>query len=225
MRTLRHTEGSTTSFVIADVEPRFQDAVHSLFYQPVAAGFAKTYPGDTPNLDRIFRNFERYAAEMVLQAARLHPVEWKKSLLAFLDIIKDAQIDWWLTGSAALAVRGIDVAPGDIDLVDEAGAFKLAELLPDYLVEPLQPSRGWICDWFGRAFLHARLEWVGAVNASADSPEEGDFGPAAAKRLETVTWQGKAIRVPPLELQLAVSRRRGLTERVEKINSFMQKNG
>jgi hypothetical protein len=31
--------------------------------------------------------------------------------------------DWWLTGSDALAVRGVDVSPRDLDVVtDAAGA-------------------------------------------------------------------------------------------------------
>lgn len=222
MKTLRKTEGTTTSFIIADIEPAYHDAVHSLYYSPVADGFAKVYPADTPNLDRIYLNFERYAQEMVLQTARMHLAEWDKSLSAFLQVVGGSSIDWWLTGSAALAVRGLDVVPGDLDLVvDDASAPKLGELLLDYLVEPMQPSSGWIWNWFGRAFLHARLEWVGGVNESADNPHISDFGPTAAKRLEVVNWRGKEIRVPPLDLQLEVSKRRGLVERAEKISKFL----
>ena len=35
-------------------------------------------------------------------------------------------------------------------------------------------------NWFGRAFLLVRLEWVGGINQSADHPLVGDTGPAAA---------------------------------------------
>lgn len=224
MKTLRKTEGSTTSFILADVAPAYRDAVRGLYYTPVAEGFAKSYPADTPNLDRIYQNFEQHAQEMVLQAARIHPAPWDQALSAFLHITAGLQLDWWLTGSAALAVRGLDIVPGDLDLVvDEAAAGQLSDLLLDHLVEPLQPSPGWIWHSFGRAFLHARLEWVGGVNESADSPQTTDFGPSAAKRLEVVCWRGAEIRVPPLELQLAVSQRRGLGERAEKIITFLDK--
>ncbi|MGB8215529.1 MAG: hypothetical protein WCE68_18410 [Anaerolineales bacterium] len=222
MKTACKTEGSQTSFIVTDVEPAYLDAVRGLYYGPIAGGFGKTYPADTPHLEHIYRNFEQSAQEMVLQAARVHPVEWDKALSAFLQAIEGANINWWLTGSAALAVRGLDILPGDLDLVvDDAGASKLGELLLDHLVEPLQPSPGWIWNWFGRAFWYARLEWVGRVNASADSPQLVDFGPAAAKRLEVVEWRGKEIRLPPLDLQLEVSRRRGLPERAEKISRFL----
>ncbi|MBA4383234.1 MAG: hypothetical protein C0410_00715 [Anaerolinea sp.] len=222
MKTICKTKGSNTAFIFLDVEPEYHDIMRNLYYNPVEEGFAKVYPSDTPNLDRIYLNFERYAKEMVFQTARIHPVEWDKSLSAFLQIIEDSSIDWWLTGSAALAVRGLDVVPGDLDLVvDDTSASKLGELLSDYIIEPLQPSPGWIWNWFGRAFLYARLEWVGGVNESADSSQVSDFGPTAAKRLEVVNWHGKDLRVPPLDLQLEVSKRRGLVERAEKISRFL----
>ncbi len=224
MKTLRKTEGTTTSFILTEVDQAYYTAVKSLYYSPVAEGFAKTYPADTPHLDRIYQNFQQHAEEMVLQTARIHPAPWEQSLCAFLEMIEGFKIDWWLTGSAALAIRGLDIAPGDLDLVvDDAAAGQLSDLLLDHLVEPLQPSPGWIWNWFGRAFLQARLEWVGGVNESADSPETSDFGPTAAKRLEVVSWRGSEIRVPPLDLQLAVSQRRGLWERAEKITTFLLK--
>lgn len=81
------------------------------------------------------------------------------------------------------------------------------------------------CSWFGRAFLYARFEWVGGVNESIEEYGVSDAGPTAASRLETVIWHGKEIRLPPLDLQLQVSERRGLTERVEMIRRFVSNQG
>jgi len=118
----------------------------------------------------------------------------------------------------ALAVRGLDIAPRDIDLsVSDADAHRLGAALLDHLVEPVSPTPGWFCNWFGRAFLHARVEWVGGVDERADCPYVSDFGPTAAACVQTVTWHGYGLRVPPLDLQLDVSRRRGLTGRVAAI--------
>jgi hypothetical protein len=110
------------------------------------------------------------------------------------------------------------VAPRDIDLiVDGAGAVALGELLAPYLVEPVVRNDGWIAEWWARAFLGARVEWVGDVRSTVDVPEPADFGPVAAGQLEPVTWRGQVMRVPPLHLQLAVARRRGLSDRVRAI--------
>ena len=222
MKTICKTEGTTTSFIITELDAAYHDSVRELYFVPIEGGFAKSYPADTPHLDRIYQNFARYAKEMVLQTAQVHPAPWDKALFAFLQAIEGQQIDWWLTGSAPLAVRGLDITPRDLDLVvDDASAVKLGELLLDHLVEPVLPTPGWIGNWFGRAFLHARVEWVGGIHASVDTPHVSDFGPTAASRLDVVRWRGKAIRVPPLDLQLQVNERRGLTERVEKIEHLL----
>jgi hypothetical protein len=222
MRTICRKEAGQTYFLITDMEPAYEEVLQGLLYPQHEDGFGRAFPSDTPNLDQIYLNFERYAQEMLLQAARVHPVPWEHALSAFMQTIEGQNLEWWLTGSAALSVRGIDVEPGDFDLVvDQDGAQRLGELLMDYLYEPVMPVQDWIGRWFGRAFLHARFEWVGDVNESIEQWGVSDAGPTAARSLETITWHGKEIRVPPLDLQLEVNERRGLTERVEKIKRFV----
>jgi hypothetical protein len=139
---------------------------------------AKFYPANTPHIEKICQNFERYAEEMILQIACIHPLPWEKSLSAFIDVIKGEKLSWWLAGSAVLAVRGMAISPGDLDI-------------------------------------------AGGVLLSVDKPHINDYGPTAAQRLEAVRWQEETLSVPPLDLLLQVSKRRGLTERVKKIEPFL----
>lgn len=202
----REAEGQI-EFVLSEVAPIYHQAVRDLGYSEVANEFRRTLPVSTPLLERICKNFGHYAEEMILQTARVYTVPWEKALHAFLDRVEPHNLDWWLGGSAALAIRGFDVAPRDFDIViDDRGAQQLGSILLEHLVEPVTPVE-WFCNWWGRAFLYARIEWVGGVDSRADHPEISDFGPTAASRLETVEWRGRPIRVPPLELQLEVNRR------------------
>src|SRR5579859_1361335 len=165
-----------TYFIISELDPAYDDTVRDLAFSRVEDGFTKIFPADSLHLDSCCQNFERYAEELILQAACIHSAPWEKALLALLEKIKDQNINWWLVGSAALAVRGIDVSPRDIDLaVDDTGAHKLGEALLDYLVQPVEATQDWICNWFGRAFLHTRIEWVGGVDERADDPDISDF--------------------------------------------------
>jgi len=207
---------------MADLEPTYHDAICNLYYIPLKEGFGKSFPTNTSNLDAIYSNFQRYAEEMVLQMAGVRPVPWEECLLTFLQTIKPHNIDWWLCGSAALAVRGIAIEPRDIDLVvADADAQKLGNLMLEHLIEPVVRVENWFCNWFARAFLGARLEWIGGIDERADQPKVSDFGPTAESRLETVVWKDREIRVPPLELQLMVNKRRGLKERVEMIERVL----
>lgn len=223
MKALRKTEDSRSLFIVTDVDPAYHQALSDLEFYAAPEGFAKAFPA-SPQLERIFENFARDVDTLVLQTACVLPVHWEQALLTFLEAVEPYQdIDWWLVGSAALAVRGIDVRPRDIDLsVDDVGAQKLGEVLLDYLVQPVEYTPGWFCNWFGRAFIGARLEWVGAVDKRADTPDISDFGPTAASRREAINWHGYTLYVPPLDLQLRVSEERGLTERAEKIRQATQ---
>lgn len=216
------TTTSSTRLILAEVQSELHSAASDLQFQPAAEGFAKEYPRDTSDMEHICRNLARDAESMLRQTARQIPIPWDEALLAFLHIVEGETFAWWLRGSAALAVRGLPLVPRDIDLTtDDAGAQRLGTLLHNYLVEPIVPVHGWFCTWWGRAFLQARIEWMGGVNETADQPEIGDFGPEAERRAETIVWHGYPIRVPPLALQRQVCLRRGLYERAALIREAM----
>lgn len=222
MKATSHVVDHHIEFVLSDVAPMYHQAIRDLGYSETANEFRRILPATTPHLDRICRNFEQYAQEMVLQTARVHAPPWEQALHAFLQRVEPHHLDWWVGGSAALAIRGLEVTPRDFDIViDNRGAQHLGHILLDYLIEPVTPV-DWFCTWWGRAFLYARIEWVGGVDERADQPAISDFGPTAARRLETVMWNGHSIRVPPLELQLEVSKRRGLMSRVEQIERVLK---
>ena len=222
METYQKTVGGQTYFVVADAAPALHDTLRGLYYSEFEGGFAKSFPADTPHLDRVYTTFERDMPELIRQAAGLQPVPWENCLLALLERLKEPALNWWLVGSAALAARGLAVTPHDLDLVvQDGGSSRLSELLFDCQVEPLQSSPGWIWGSFGRCFLHARLEWVGDVNETADSQGLADFGPTALGRSEIIQWRGCALRVPPLDLQLAVCERRGLSKRAALIRAAL----
>jgi hypothetical protein len=144
------------------------------------------------------------------------------ALEALLQRLAPYHLCWWLIGSAALVVRGIDVLPGDLDLVvDDTGALLLEEVLFDSLVGPVEDARGWIGTWFGRAFLQSRIEWAGGIREDVDEQGVTEFGPVAAGRLESISWYGYQMRVPPLAIQVEVSKRKGLEERARKIEQAL----
>jgi hypothetical protein len=225
MATRRWTDAGTTWFAVSGVGPELTAPAEQVLmdYQRSGGEWRHGYPAGTPGLDICWRNFARCAELMLRQAARLQPVPWRETLHELCRRTSGREPAWWLAGSAALAVRGAPIEPGDIDLVSSGEtARNLGMIFADALIEPVvcDPSSQ-LSDYWGRAFLTARLEWIGAPKAGVDSPLPTDFGPIAASRLETVTWEGWQLRVPPLDLQRAVSQRRGLTARVALIDAML----
>jgi hypothetical protein len=225
MKVSQRTVGGKTFFLVSELDPAYLKAAKDLGFIEVAEGFGRVFETNTPHLDQIFARFASLAEEMILQASGVRSVPWDKALLSFLERTSGENVDWWLAGSTALAIQGIDSVPRDVDIItDGIGAHRLGRLMRELLVEPVQESHGWIARWFGRAFAHARIEWVGDVEKWVDEPGPSDFGPTARARLQTVAWRGYLIRVPPLEIQLAVCERRGLKDRVQKIQRALGTN-
>jgi len=216
---LRDADGDR--LVVETDEPAFALALSELFFEEQHGRHIKRFPPGTLG-DGIFRRFEAQLESLLRQTARLEPAPWQDALRETGQRLDSAGIDWWLTGSAALAVRGIDIAPRDLDLVvSDKGAAAATVVLEDALIEPAVAVQGWFCRWWGRAWIGARVEWVGGVTAAADEPLPTDFGLVAAASLNRVRWNGLSVLVPPLELQRAVSERRGLADRVDAIDALM----
>jgi hypothetical protein len=218
VRYARHDTDVTTEFRIVEIADELVPAVRRMAFAECDGHWVKSFPPGTAHLDRAWANFQRSIVPWLRQAAGLDPVPWCETLELLCDRLTAAGVDWWLAGSAALAVRGVAVDPGDLDLiVSGADAHRTGDLLVDGLVEPVARV-DWFCESWARAMFGARVEWVGGVGPAADRPEITDFGLAAASRLGTVRWRGRAIRVPPVALQRAVSVRRGLHDRVRLID-------
>ena len=209
-------------FVVRTADPAFRDVLPELAYSRSRDEFARPFAADASDLDRIYRNFERHISELLEQTARRQPVPWEEALGELAARLERTSVEWFLCGSAAMAVRRIAVAPRDIDFVT-ADHAAVAEALGDVLIEPVSrdSDRAWVAEWFGRAWLGARVEWVADIYPEIDQGGAvNEIGPAAASRLERVDWNGRTLLLTPLDLQLAVSAQRGLAGRVDAIRRF-----
>jgi hypothetical protein len=218
---LRRDEAGA-SFVVRTDELALQEALQSLAYAPANGEFVHRVPADAPALETIYRRFDRHVEELLEQTARLRPVPWQDALDETAKRLDGAGVEWFLVGSAALAARGIRVAPRDVDFVT-TDHRRVARAFADVHIQPpvRDRDRRWIAEWFGREFIGARVEWVAGVYPEVDvGPGPRDLGPAAAARLDRLDWNGRTLFLSPLDLQLAVCEQRGLHDRAEAIRAY-----
>ncbi|HEX3889090.1 MAG TPA: hypothetical protein VHW05_16500 [Phenylobacterium sp.] len=212
--------GDRSIYEVQTANALYRDRLQHMGFAPAGEGGFRRDLSATGDVLRTHRNFARHLEEMLLQSARLRPVPWEDTLDLILRRVQGTRLRWFLYGSGALAVRGVDVDPGDLDLwVDDA--YLAGDLFEDLLVEPVTVMTGWVADLGGRAFAGCLFEWLAGVHPDIDQPAPHEQGPHALGHLEQVSWRGALVAVPPLELQLAVAERRSLTERAAKIRAFI----
>jgi hypothetical protein len=146
---------------------------------------------------RTHSNFARHLEETLLQSAPLRPVPWEETLDLSLRRVKETPLRWFLYGSGALAVRGIDVQPGDLDFCVN-DAHLAGTIFEDLLVEPVTIMTGWIADCGARAFAGCLFEWMAGVHPEVDEPTPHEQGLVALGCLESVRWLERIIPVAPL---------------------------
>jgi hypothetical protein len=205
--------GGSADFVVVTDDALYQDRlVHMGWHQAGSSSFSRLLRV-TDDIESIHRRFSQHLEEMLLQSARLRPVGWADALAEFARRAEHSELRWWLYGSGALAVRGVHIVPGDLDLaVDDPD--EAARVLDDLLVEPVTRHDAWIAEWTARAFYGALIEFTSGPRSV---PEADEQGPVAASHLEVVSWRGHSVAVPRLDLQLSVAERRGLRDRADLI--------
>jgi len=218
MRVVAGTEGDWRTVRVVGADRGQRTALVELGFGP---DLVRRYPPGTRHFDRAVANTGQWLEEMVGQRISGTTRGWAGPLGDLLDRTSQAQIPVAVIGSAALAVRGIGVRPGDIDVITTvAGADALADAFRENLVVPVADDPGF--GIWGRAFTGGiRVEWLG----NPARTQEGPWPLAAqewtiASPYEEVRWQGRVLRVPPVELARRIEVHRQRLDRVAAIGDY-----
>jgi hypothetical protein len=152
----------------------------------------------------------------------------RATLFSFHDQLAESDIAWAVTASANLMLQGLDVTPGDIDIVTAAdGAYRIEELFSEHVVRPVQPPEIAVDDEKGiRSHYGAisidgvEVELMGALEHRIDG-EWVSIGDVAENRT-VVERDGRDIPVMPLDHELASYRNFGDEERVALLETQLE---
>ncbi|WP_154793629.1 hypothetical protein [Occultella kanbiaonis] len=171
--------------------------------------------------------------------------EWAQPLLTFLTVV-EGPLDWMLVGSAATRLHGVDLVPGDVDVLihpdatDAAfaqGCRALAAFaargpavrgLEDFVStqeHPLVASEDgtWL---FGRWMIAGRkLEVARIRSATPAGLLTETLGPAVWESRQHIEWHRFDVPVVPLEVQYATCRLRGNDARAREVGQRLHQRG
>lgn len=145
-----------------------------------------------------------------------------KQVVARLD---DVGVPWAVTGSMSLFLQGVAVDPADVDLqtTDDGVPDLVQALTGEVELAPTQAEN----PPYRSMFAVVRVDGV-AVDVMGDlSLQTVDGGWVPAPDVETrttVTVDGAAVPVIPLQEQMAAYRALGREDRVKKIQAVLGRN-
>ncbi|HOD53806.1 MAG TPA: hypothetical protein PKJ08_04710 [Candidatus Cloacimonadota bacterium] len=208
---------------ITDKEGVSDELLQSMFYQLNGDFYEKRLPLEAMMFDHPFSEIEprynHFINRELIQ--RYNQKTLEDALLLICQFHKANQIDWWLAGSAALYIRGIDVQPHDLDIMTYFSEIeKIRKSFLPYIVEPFHRVKSWVVKGFGVIDTGIRTDYAFEPEAFVDNEGYVDFGPYAESHLEIVNWKGYDIFVPPVELHLKSNLIRNRIETVEKIKKY-----
>jgi hypothetical protein len=219
MRIVAGTEGDWRTIRVVDADPGEREALVELGFGP---DLVRRYPPGTRHVDRVVANLGQGLGEMVRQRMTGTAPGWAGALGDLLDRAGQARVPVAVVGSLALAVRGVDVRPGDIDVITTVeGADALGDSYRDVLVIPVADEPGF--GIWGRAFTGGIcVEWLGNPVRVQEGPWPLDAQQwTVASPFEEVSWEGRVLRVPPVELMRRIEVLRQRLDRVAAIDDYL----
>lgn len=223
MEALTEIRGEQMILKLREVPEKYRAQLEEDYFLPDDDGYARAYPKDLPYMERIAQNFQRYGVDMFDRTRAADPAHWQHALHAFIERMEGTGLDWLLTGSCALAVRGIAIHPKDVDVVFPhfADLGRVRTLFANETILPLTECEHWVALGYGAAYLDFVVGMAFATQACLDQPDPIDSGPYALAHAETIEWQGCRVKVPPIALTRNINARRNRQERVRLIDEFM----
>lgn len=213
--------GADVLYKVSDFDSKYEPILKMCFYEAKDDFYFKRYPVNSKYINKMMKRYAEKANLMFDQLGYFADIPWESGLLKFCEKTKNSNIKWWLTGSCAACIRGIEINPHDIDImINSQDVEEITELFQDYLIEPVTDTKGWLTRDFGVMFMDVRIDIASDPSPRLDETEPSDCGVFAMNNLETLNWKGYEIKVPPLYLQINVNKKRGRLDRVKKMEEF-----
>ena len=196
-----------------EVEEKYWDHFHSGLWWQLGNSFIKTYD-NVPDFNHCAENYVRYGERSIKQWTREIPAPWEKALELFMAEIEPLGVDWFLHGSAAMALWGIAVTPKDLNvIIANCSDFeKVRAHFCRYAIGPIQPCDDYGMCGGGTIFMEAAISvWT----------QNKDFEPYDMTTLGKVPYKGGAVYLSPLERLKTDNEYYGRPERVALIEERM----
>lgn len=153
------------------------------------------------------------------------PAKHKKAAIIIANILNGAGIPWAFVGSFNLAIQGVDIKVGDIDITFHTpDSTKINALFKQYSVDPIsyKISEKFKSHYGVFRINKVKVEFMAEVDAWVNGRWEK--GNTNFPTVATITFEKTRMHVLPLEAEYKAYQRLGRNEKAALIKKVIDRN-
>ncbi len=135
----------------------------------------------------------------------------------FISEIKELGVDWYIHGSVAMALWGINVEPKDLNIIiaNYSDFDKVRNHFYKYAIRPIERCENWLMSGLGEVFMEA------VIGISFHNKE---LEPYDMSKLEQIPYKGTEVYVSSLEMLKRDNMDYNRLDRVKAIEEKIRQN-
>ncbi len=197
------------AYYAENVDKQYWEYFKSELWWQVGNSFIKQFD-NLKDFKYCAANFTKYGDTCIKQQLKLLPSPWENALSLFIAEINKIDVDWYVHGSAAMALWGIDVAPKELDIIilNYSDFDKVRNLFYKYAIKPIERCDNWIMSGLGNIFMEA------VITLAFHNKE---VKPYDMSKLGKIIHNGQEIYISSLQMLKQDNDRFGRPDRVAMI--------
>lgn len=180
------------AYFAEDVDEKYWNYFKENLWWQVGNNFVKSFD-NVKDFEYCADNFTKYGETAIKQQLKIIPAPWEKALDLFIPEIEKLDVDWYIHGSVAMALWGIDVAPKDVNIIipNYSDFDRVRDHFCKYAIRPIERCENWIMSGLGEIFMEA------VIGISFHNKELEPYG---MSKLGKINYNGTEVYVSGLEM-------------------------
>lgn len=204
------------AFCAENVEQAYWDYFKNELWWQVGNHFIKTYD-NVQDFSYCAENFAKYGETAIQQQLKIIPAPWEKALNFLVPGMKKLEVDWYVHGSAAMALWGIAVEPKDLNVIvpNYSDYEKVRDHFFSLAIRPFERCENWLMSGLGDIFVEATIGFAFCNQ---------ELEPYDLSKLEKIVYKGEEVYISSLEMLKQDNEHFHRPDRVQKIVERMERS-
>ena len=202
------------AYFAEDVDEKYWAYFKEDLWWQIGSSFIKSFD-NVKDFEYCAENFTKYGELSMKQQLKIIPTPWEKALDLFISEMEKINVDWYVHGSTAMALWGIDVAPKDVNVIipSHSDFDQVRNHFYKFAIRPIERCENWIMSGLGYIFMEATI---------GIAFHNKELEPYDMNQLGKVIYNGSEVSVSSLDMLRQDNAQYNRQDRVDLIDDKLK---